>query len=173
MTATEIVERVESKLIAFCPTLGRLQCELFGPVFKRCFGILLRGGYLPPPPPELMQDPRYKIEYVSRIALAVKQLEARGLAQTMEFIAPMLQVQPDLMDAFNTDKIVSGMAKNNGVPNEWLRTGDEIKQIRDGRAQQQQQMEKMEMLKTAGAAAPGLSKPIEAGSPLAQLTGGK
>lgn len=173
MTATEIVERVESKLIAFCPTLGRMQCELFGPVIRRCFGILLRGGYLPPPPPELMQDPRYKIEYVSRIALAVKQLEARGLAQTMDFIAPMIQIKPEIMDAFNIDKIVSGVAKNNGVPNEWLNTEDQIKQIRDGRAQQNQQMQTMQMLETAGKAAPGLSQPVQPGSPLAQLTGGK
>lgn len=173
MTATEIVERVEAKLIAFCPTLGRLQCELFGPVFARCFGILLRSGNFPPPPPELLQDPRYKIEYVSRIALAVKQLEARGLAQTMEFIAPMLQLQPDLMDAFNTDKIVSGLAKNNGVPNEWLRTEKEIGDIRGARAQEAQAAKQAQMLEMAGKAAPGLGKAAEPGSPLAQLTGGR
>jgi hypothetical protein len=50
MTAREVAERHEEKLLQLGPVMERLQDELLDPLIRRAFGILWRGGYLPEPP---------------------------------------------------------------------------------------------------------------------------
>lgn len=84
MTAREVAERSQEKLIQFSPTFARLTGELFNPGLERIFGILLRGGRLGEVPEGMIQQiseavgyvqsPR--VQYSSRIALALRSLPA-------------------------------------------------------------------------------------------------
>lgn len=171
MTVPEVMERIESKLVPFAPVVGRLQSELFSPVIVRCFGILFRMGAFPKIPPELIQNPSYKIEYVSRISMAIKQLEAKGLMQTLDMITPLAAQKPELFDHFDDDAIVRGLSKNNGVPSEWIRPDEKVQAIRAARAKAIQAQQTAAQAAELAKAVPAAGKAPERGSPLKALMG--
>lgn len=172
MTATEVIQRVEDQLITLIHALSRIQSELFSPMLNRSFGIAMRLGMLPEPPQELMIDPQYEVEYVSKMALAIKMLENRSFAETMQMLMGFIELDPSVMDNLNMDKIVQGVSSNNGMPTEWVRSEDEVKAMRQARAQaQQKQMQEQQMLQMADAV-PKLQGATQPGSPLSQLMGG-
>jgi hypothetical protein len=168
-TATEIVERVEEKLLILGPLLGRLQAELFNPLIERALGILLRAGKLPPIPEEVNF---YEIEYVSKLALAMRLIEVNAMSSTIQRLEPFIGMNPTLMDNFDDDKIARGIFERMGGPSDWMREEDSVAKIREMRAQQQQ----IEQMAAEGAqiadAVPKLSGKIEEGSPLAELLRG-
>jgi len=69
MTATEVAERHEEKLLMLGPVLGRMNTELLEPLIELTFQKLLAAGVLPPPPPEL-QGVNLSVEFVSILAQA-------------------------------------------------------------------------------------------------------
>lgn len=171
MTATEVIQRVEDQLITLIHALSRIQSELFSPMLNRSFAIGIRAGLFPPPPQELMQDPQYEVEYVSKMALAIKMLENRSFAETMGMIGDFAALDPSILDNLNLDKIVQGVSSNNGMPTEWVRSEDEVKQLRMAKAQAAQQQNQMAMLQQAADAVPKLQKRTEPGSPMAAVMG--
>ena len=50
MTATEVMQRVEEKMLILAPVLGRLMNEFLDPLIHRTFNILWRTGKIMPPP---------------------------------------------------------------------------------------------------------------------------
>ena len=171
MSVPEVIERVESKIVPFAPICGRMQCELFGPVIQRCFGILYRLGAFPPVPPELVSNPTYRIEYMSRISLALKQLQNQGYQKTDSQIALAAESNPAIRDNFNYDKITRGIAISNGVPADWMNSEKEVAAIRQGRAQAQQAQMAAQQMAEAAKAIPAAGKAPEQGSPLKMLMG--
>jgi hypothetical protein len=172
MTATEVLERVEEKLDSFAPTLGRLMTELFTPAIERCVGIMARAGEYPPPPPVLLDYPDYEIEYISKLALAVKKLQTKGFLETMDIVGLMAQNKPEILDNFDFDKVAQGVSKFNGVPNDWLRPEKQVNEIRETRAEAQAQAAQAQMMKEAAETLPALQKETEKNSPLDALMKG-
>lgn len=85
MTAREVEERHQEKLLVLGPTLERLNCELHDQVIDRTFGIMLRRGLIPPPPREL-EGQDLKVEYTSIMAQAQKLIGVSSLERTMGFV---------------------------------------------------------------------------------------
>ncbi|PWG73491.1 phage head-tail adapter protein, partial [Enterococcus hirae] len=69
MTAREVQERHEEKLLMLGPVIERVQNELLDPMIDRVFSIALRGNALPPPPEEL-EGVDLRVEYISILAQA-------------------------------------------------------------------------------------------------------
>jgi hypothetical protein len=131
------------------------------------FGIIARRGMLPQPPQKLLDNPDYKIEFVSKIALSIKKIESLGWLQTEAAIANVAARNPEVMDNFLDDEIVRDISLVNGSSPGWLRSVRERDQIRAERAQAQaEQMAAQEMLAGAGALGNNLGKAPEKGSPL-------
>jgi hypothetical protein len=174
ITATEAEIRNEGKMIPFAPIAGNLHSELFRVIIHRVFGICSRRGMLPEPPQKLIDNPDYKIEFVSKIALSIKKIESLGWLQTEASLANMLAIKPDVADNFDLDEVARDMAMNNGANPKWLKPVKEVAEARAARAQQQQQMQSAEtMLAGASALGNNLGKAPEPGSPLdAILSGG-
>lgn len=143
MTATEVMQRTEEKMRLMGPILGRLQNELLGPLVERVFGIMVRAGQLPRPPQQA-EGAELKIEYVSPVARAQKQLEAQGMQRALEISMPYIEAAPETMDVFKPDKIVTHLWDMFGVTPSLLNDDDEIAMIRLQRQEQQQQMLEME-----------------------------
>lgn len=164
MTAREVIERVQEKLVQFSPTFARMTTELLNPMLERVFGICFRAGKFPEPPeevfvvgPEGVSLPLPQVAYTSKIALAIKALENQSFLQFVEIVAPLVQVDPAVMDAINTDKAMKGLARNLSLPVDWIRTDEEIATIRQQRAEAQQAQAEAEQAKLVAGAAKDIS----------------
>ena len=169
-TAYEIAERIEEKHSRIVAPIGRLQTELFNGLIRRCVGILGRAGRLPPVPPELVGQ-EYEIEYISKLALALRIIEVQALVKGMDVVAPFAELKPDMLDNYDTDKIARGVPERLGWPVDWLRDVEERDEIREERAAIEQALQAAQLATEAAKAAPGISGKVEEGSVLAEMAG--
>lgn len=173
ITATEAEIRNDGKMIPFAPIAGNLHAELFRVIIHRVFGIVSRRGLLPDPPPRLMENPDYKIEFVSKIALSIKKIESLGWLQTEASLANIINLKPDIMDNFDLDEIARDIALANGSSPKWLIPAKDRDAVRAERAQQQAQMQAAQTLAaSASALGNNLGKAPEKGSPLDSVISG-
>jgi hypothetical protein len=131
VTATEAVIRQSEKMRVLGPVLGRLQAEFLSPLIRRVFRIMLRAGALPPFPPGLDPDD-IEVRYTSPVARAQQEYEARGLARTMEYLAPLVGANDPfgIMDNFETDRAARHVAELFGTPADYLRSERAVAQAR-------------------------------------------
>ncbi|CAB4161356.1 Head-to-tail connector protein, podovirus-type [uncultured Caudovirales phage] len=142
ITATEVAERHEEKLLMLGPVLERLHNELLDPLIDSTFERLALAGVLPPPPRE-MQDMEINVQYVSMLAQAQR---AVGLASYDRAIATVgalagAKQDPTVWDKLDTDKIIDEYTDALGVPASVVRNPDEVAAMRAQRAQQQAAMQ--------------------------------
>lgn len=169
-TAYEIAQRIEEKHSRIIAPVGRQQTDLFNGLIRRCIGILGRSGRLPPVPRELLGQ-EYEIEYISKLALALRILEVRSLTTGFEVLTPLFEVKPDMLDNYDTDEIARGVPERLGWPVDWLKDIAERDEIREVRAAEEQALQAAQMAIEATKAAPGISKKVEEGSVLAEMAG--
>ncbi len=168
-TAFEIAERIEEKHSLIIAPIGRLQSELANGMIRRCINILGRAGRLPPVPQELAGQ-QYEIEYISKLALALKIIEVRALGQGLAVIDTFRETT-DIMDNYDTDEIGRGVAQRLGWPVEWLRDIDKRDEMRQARAEDRAAEQAAELAAGAADAVPKLQKETESGSPLEAMAG--
>ncbi|MBW1989418.1 MAG: head-tail connector protein [Deltaproteobacteria bacterium] len=162
MTATEVQEIGQEKMLLLGPTLGRLLTEIFDPLFDRAFAILARHGYLPPPPAEL-QGRNLHVEYISPLALAQKANEMDAIAQTYQFADLRAQFNPEILDNLDDDANIRKIAELSGMSLSGLRPQAMVRKIREARAQAQaEEMEReaMERNLLMAQAAAGVQKEV-------------
>jgi hypothetical protein len=151
MTATEVLARLDRQQRQFAPTLGRLEYDLLDPLIEWTYDALARNGMLPPAP-EGLQTADLDIEYTGPIPRSMKNEEAQGTSLWVGELAGLAQVIPDMLDVVNTDALARGLGFARGVPATYMNTEDEVKDLRQQRAEQQQAQQQMEMLQNAGSA---------------------
>jgi hypothetical protein len=137
MTATEVAERHEEKLVMIGPTLERIHDEALNPLVETTFERLLAVGLLPPPPPE-MQGQDLNVEFVSMLAQAQR---AVGINSTDRFVlglGQVAQIKPDVLDKFDADQWADQYADQLGVDPRLIVGNEQVAIVRQQRAQQQQ-----------------------------------
>jgi len=147
MTAAEVMLRQRDRLTLFSPTFARKNTELNTPIMRRIFAILLRAGAFPPPPGKLVQQteegipfvPDPEIVYTSRLALQMRAIQNEAVQRTLGQVAPLVEIDPSVIDHFNLDELVRGVARNEGLPEQFLRAKDEVDQMRVSRQQAEMQ----------------------------------
>jgi len=158
MTATEVLERTREKGILLAPTLGRQQSEYLGPTIERELDILAQQGLLPEMP-RILQEAggEYRVEYDSPMSRTQRAEEATGLARTLEMTLNAVNVtgNPAPLDHFNWDVIIPELSDINAIPERWMRSQQEIAEIRQGRAEQAQRQEEIQ-------SAPGAAQVMKA-----------
>jgi len=135
MTAREIVERHEEKLLALGPVLERLESELLDPLIDRSFNILLEDGLLPPPPQEL-SGVDLDVEYISMLAQAQKMVGTTGIEQMVAFIGNLAAANPQALDKLDTDEAIDHYSDALGTPPKVIRTKEEVDAIREEKAKE-------------------------------------
>lgn len=174
MTATEVIQRTEEKMRLLGPVLGRLQAELLQPLISRVYNLLVRQKVFAPAP-ESIQNRNIEIEYVSPLAKAQRSGDMNSVVQVIEFMGPLLQIDPSVADFLDVDGLARHVIKVTGLPATAVRGQAEIIELREQRAQmqaQQAQMQQMQMMaESAGAAAPGI-RAAEDTNVVQQLMGG-
>ena len=136
MTATEIVARKEEFIRTIGPVFGRLETDYIGHTVERVFNIMDRANAFPERPDSL-QDVKVTFKFQSPIQQARKQMEIASLSQSLTLLAPIAEVQPEIMDNFNGDEIARDAPEWGGLPNRWLRNKKEVEGMRAQRAQGQ------------------------------------
>ena len=170
MTATEVIQRTEEKMRLLAPAVGRLQAELLSPLIDRVYNILARKKAYAPAP-EFMQNNQIDIEYVSPLAKAQRSGDVQSAMQLFQFLAPLMQIDPSVVDYIDLDGLASHIIKVTNVPATVVRGQNEVAQLRAQRQQQMQQQQQMEQqamaAESAGNAAPAL-RAVEDASPETQ-----
>jgi hypothetical protein len=151
MTATEVAERHEEKLILLGPVLQRLNIELLDPLLDDVFSFAQEAGLLPDPP-EVLTDVDLRIEYISLLAQAQQAVGASAIERTMAFAGNMVAVFPDIVDNIDADKAVRDYGEIVGIAPDMMNDSSTVEQSRAARAEEQQ---KQQMVEQAGAAAQG------------------
>lgn len=162
MTATEIIERKEEKLLALGPMLENLNQDVLDPLIERTFGILHRRGELPEAPPEL-EGVELHIEYVSIMAQAQRAVGRSGIDGFTAYVGQVAAVDPSALDVVNVDELVKQAAERYNVPAQVIVDDDAVAQKRQQRAQQQQAAQQAQTIQTAATAAQTLSQTDTAG----------
>jgi Bacteriophage head to tail connecting protein len=144
MTATEVLERTREKGILLAPTIGRQQSEYLGPMIERELDLLSMQGLIDAMPPELKEAKgEYRVIYDSPISRTMRAEYAAGAQRTLETFmnaAQMLQ-DPSLLFFFNFEKAAPEIAEINGTPSSWMRTPQEVQQMKAQHAKMQQQQQ--------------------------------
>ncbi len=135
ITAREIEERHEEKLLMLGPVLERLHDELLDPLIDRTFAIMLRAGILPEPPAEL-QGVELKVEYISLLAQAQKAVGVSGIDDMTSYVAQVSALEPSARHKWDFLGAIDARAEMLGVPPQLVRPDDTVRQIADAEAQQ-------------------------------------
>jgi hypothetical protein len=144
-TMYEVAKKYEEKLTMLGAVLEPVENELLDPLIDISFDIMVENGLLPPPPPELENMP-LGVEYVSMLAQAQKMVGITSIEQTAGFVGNLAGVFPEVRDKFNPDEAVDEYVNMLGTPSKLIRTNDEVAQIRNDRAKQQQAAQQQEMM---------------------------
>jgi len=170
MTATEVIERVERKLLLFVPIMARIQAEKITPLLHRCFGILSRiPGALPPLPQILQENPGYDIQYVGKMALALKSLDVAAIADTMMLIQPYAELNPEILRNFDFNAIARGVGLRKGVPQEFIVPQEVLDAENEAAAKKAEAQEQMAMMTQGADIISKTQKETEPNSPLANI----
>lgn len=157
ITATEISERHEEKLLMLGPVLERLQNELLGPLIDRTFAIMMRANMIPPAPKEI-EGKDLKVEYISLLAQAQKAVGTAGIERFTGYVSQLAAVNPEVIDKLDFDQSVDEYGNMIGVPPKVIRSDEHVAQIREQRAQQQQAAQLAAYAQSAAGTAKTLSE---------------
>ena len=114
MTAREVAERHEEKLLMLGPVLERIHSELLDPVLARTYLIAYNAGLIPPPPAELEGEP-VQIEYISILSQAQKAVGVNRIEQSLTFMANLAAVYPEIRHAVDPYKTLESYNNMIGV----------------------------------------------------------
>ena len=157
ITATEVAERHEEKLLVLGPVVERLQGEMLKPVIERTFAIALRQGLLPAAPPEL-RGTTLDVEFISVLAQAQKLVAVGGIERYVATIAGWAGLDPRIADKVDLDQAADELGGALGVSPR-IMVSDEI--VAGKRAQKEREAEaaqQMAMLQQMGGLAESASR---------------
>lgn len=165
MTAYEVSQRKEEKMLMLGPVVERNNDELFDPLMDQVFSVMLEQstprwmGLLPgvpliPPPPEELAGVPLTVEYISILAQAQKAVASGSIERALQFTGLLVSsgVQ-DAFDAIDTDEAQSAYYSAIGAPPTILRDPEQVAAIRQARADaaQKQQAQEQGMALVQGA----------------------
>ncbi len=159
MTATEVAERHEEKLVVLGPVLERLHKELLSPLIDMTFQRLLAAGVLPPPPEEL-HGQELNVEFISVLAQAQRAIATNGVDRFVMSLGTIAQGSGDVSvwDKFDKDEWADVYSDMLGVPPELIVADNKVALIRQNRAQGQQAAQAAALAESGANTAKNLSQ---------------
>lgn len=152
ITAREIEERHEEKLLALGPVLEQLNQDLLDPLIDNAFAMMVERDLVPPPPEEIAGKD-LKVEYISIMAQAQKLVGLGGIERFTGFAGNIVAQAPTVADKIDGDQLIDIYADLTSIPPGIVRTDDQVAAMRkkraDAQAQQQQMMAAAEAAQTA------------------------
>jgi hypothetical protein len=140
ITAREIDERHEEKMLMLGPVLERLHDELLDPLVTRVFNIMLRNGMfddIPLPPALRLQH--LQVEFISMLAQAQKAVATGAIERFWQFGGQIAALKPEAADRLDPDGTMEAYADMTGIPSGVMVDRKQAAAIRQQRAKQQAQ----------------------------------
>lgn len=157
MTATEVAERHEEKLLMLGPVIERLHNELLDPLIDITFDRMIEAGIVPPAPPEL-QGMDLSVEFVSMLAQAQRAIGVNGIDRFVGNIGQVASFKPDVLDKFDSDAWVDAYSDMLGVDPKLIVASDQVAMLRDARAKAQAAQAQAEAMKVQSETARNLAQ---------------
>lgn len=167
----ELQLRNEETMAQLISPVARMESEFFTPQISHAILLLIENGRIPQPPPELSNQ-SFGIEYMGRLAMAMKDMQARGFERAMGVVGNMAAIFPNVTDEINVDRAMPDILLNYGMKVEHLNTPTEKEAIRAERAKRLAQQEAMQMAQAVAPAYKEATKAPEEGSPAGALLEG-
>lgn len=148
MTATEVAERHEEKLLMLGPVIERLDNEALNPLVDNAFDELLMAGALPPPPPDL-DGQQLEVVYTSVLAQAQRAVATNGVDRFVGNLGMIASMKPGVLDNFNEDEWARSYSDMLGINPALITPSRDVAIIRKQRMEanaQAQQAAAMEQL---------------------------
>lgn len=145
MTATEVAERHEEKLLMLGPVLERLHNEILSPLIDMTFNRMVEAGIVPPPPEEL-QGMDLAVEFVSMLAQAQRAVATNSVDRFVGNLGQVAQLKPEVLDKLDADRWADAYADMLGIDPELIVPGEQVAIIRQQRAEAAQAQQQAEML---------------------------
>jgi hypothetical protein len=159
----EIIERLKEGLKKLANPIGRLFVELFNPLVSRTTLLLIRNGQVLKPPPELSGQ-GFKVEYISPLALSMRDNQVRAFEYWANLGASMSEFFPGITDNVEYDKAYRDIGDFLGVKSDHIRPVDERDGIRQQRMEDAQRMQQLQALQVGSDAYAKTGKTPEEGS---------
>lgn len=164
MTATEVTERHEEKMLLMGPVLERLNAEMLDPLINIVFNKLVQADLLPPLPEDL-QGQQLNVEFISILAQAQKAISTNSVDRMFSVLGNLAGMKPDIVDNVDLDFWPQWYADALGVDPRFIVSGKKVAVIREQRAQADQQAAAMEQLQGATQAAKNMGMSMQGQSP--------
>lgn len=134
ITAREIAERHEEKLMALGPVLESLDHELLQPIIEATYAYMQEADILPDAPNSIAEQP-LRVEYISLLAQAQKAIGVGAIERTIGFAGTLAQIKPSVIDMIDEDQMMREFADYIGGPPGILHSPDEVEELRQAKAQ--------------------------------------
>jgi len=134
-TVEEIAARNEEKLTQLGPVIERVANEKLQVAIERAFGILQRGGMLPPVPAALSDRP-LNVEFVSILQQMQRMVGLGQIERVVGFVGNLAAVHPDALDMIDFDEAVDEYSYRAGAPARLIRPERQVAALRKARAAQ-------------------------------------
>lgn len=157
VTATEIAEKKEEKLLALGPVLEQLNQDVLNPLIDNMFFLMNEMGFIPPAPPELQGMP-LKVEYISIMAQAQKAIGLASLDSLLRMATACNALDNTAMQKLDIHEYMDQYADALGTSSRIMRSDDQVQAIATAQAQAVQKQQQMEALTNAAGAAKDLSQ---------------
>lgn len=152
ITAREIDERHEEKLLALGPVLERQHREKLARLIRTGYDNVVDSGKVAPLPAEF-EGIGVEIDYISTLAQAQKAVATGGLERLYSFVGNIAGIDGSVVDKLNHDTAIDEYADMVGVASNAVRGKDEVDKIRAQRQEamaQQQQADAMQQMAATG-----------------------
>lgn len=158
ITATEVSERHEEKMLMLGPVLERLHNEiheqLIDIVFAQIMAAKVNGKPLVPPPPEEMRGMELKVDFISVLAQAQKAVGVGALQGAMQTFGMIGQFDPSaIQNKVDFEQIVDVYADLAGLNPTIIRDDNEVQKMKEAAAAAQQQAMAMQRMQAMAPAA--------------------
>jgi hypothetical protein len=132
-------------MVLLGPVVGRFTQEVLDPIILRVFNILWNAKEFPLPPDEL-QGQDMDIVYISPLARSQRESDIFSIQAFMQDVGLIAQAKPEVLDMVNGDKTVDIIAQIRGISPEIIYSEEQVKQVRQQRADQMAQMQQAQAI---------------------------
>ena len=137
MTAKQVLEEQEEKVLSLAPVLELLNSDVLEPLIDIGFSAMQKRGMLPDPP-EVLSGQELQIDFVSILHQAQKLLDAGGIERFTGFLGSVAGYAPEILDKLDVDELAERYGDVVSLPPGLLRSAKEVAQIRQQRAAAEQ-----------------------------------